>query len=61
MNILMPLWNVWESQVELNDMIVQALKMLAGDIGINRTLIIIIIIWLLIVTYKLFKKQQKTV
>lgn len=52
---------VWESQLELNQMIIDGCKSLAYQTGANRILIIIIIIWLLILTYKLFKKQQKQV
>ena len=57
----MVLMTLWESQVELNNLFVDGFKLLGGRVIINHVLIIIIIVWLLILTYKLFKKQQKQV
>ena len=61
MNVMLLWSDTWKSQIELNELVVEAIKMLRVQMSVNYLLIIIIIVWLLILTYKLFKTKQKTI
>ncbi|MCK5018130.1 MAG: hypothetical protein KAS32_13820 [Candidatus Peribacteraceae bacterium] len=50
--------DVWNAQLKLNELFIEGFENLSGRVGLNTTLIVIIIIWLLILTYKIFKKQK---